>query len=168
MDYEKSLMGLVIAAVCVASGCFATTRYTNRADLHINSEPQGAKVYQGRGQYMGVTPLILNYNVDEDDRRSGFIRTQELIIIRDGYLPAKTQAMLQLKEERQRDIVPLDFGASDDYHDLTILVRDPNAPRVNYSVTDERISVRHEESGLDQALKTGELLLMLKTLSPNR
>lgn len=56
----------------------------NKITVVINSEPRGARIYAG-GNYLGETPLNLNWDISNDDYERGWINSAPLIAVLDGY-----------------------------------------------------------------------------------
>lgn len=166
---RKAGIGLGFASLALIPGCFFQVAiYQGRANLVINTEPQGARVYEMPGRYLGTTPLEnFGYAVDDNNRASGLLETREFVFVKEGYLPAKRQFQLQIRKGHytHEDILPHTYYESLSYHELLILERDPNAPNVP-NVQYNHTTIRQEESGLDQSLKLGELMLIIKALSP--
>lgn len=164
---KKQLLSLVLLLLfCFVNfGCATTPHdpYAGRAVLHIDSFPQGAKIYQN-GEYIGTTPYgkdtdwgwSLNYRL----RTAGVINSPEIVFVRDGYLPLRKKYELELAPTGKRRYL---------FHDLLILERDPSAPRYVQSPSSRHhYTIKQEESGLDQLLKAGQIGLILQSLKPVR
>jgi hypothetical protein len=118
----KSRMVLVLAAGALLSGC---TGDPNLARIFLNAEPQGTKVYKD-GRFFGRTP-VTQYNqiwLADEDYTAGE-KVLEFVFVHDGYLPKKEEVHLKLDPEDR-----LPTGKCHRYYNLTLLERDPNAPKV--------------------------------------
>ena len=163
---KKQLMLLVVFlfACLVYSGCATTPPdpYAGTAYITIHSHPQGARIY-ANGQYFDTTPLPDNkysWGLDYQTRSVGLIKWGEVVFVKDGYLPVKKTYRLELDPPGKRKY---------HFHDLVILERDPNAPSYSYTPSNRKhITIKQEESGLDQLLKAGQIGLILQSLKPIR
>ena len=59
---------------------------SNRAQLTVNSEPQGAKLYAG-GRYLGTTPWQGYYTIENHHYQAGSLRTTGFTVVYPGYRP---------------------------------------------------------------------------------
>ena len=126
--------------------------------LSIHSHPQGAKVYSN-GEYLGETPADnWWWGLDYERRTRGKIRWGEVVFVRGGYLPVRKTYELELDPPGNKTYK---------FHDLVILERDPNAPTYSHTPSNrQHITIKQEESGLDQLLKAGQIGLILQSLKP--
>ena len=154
----------IIGPICLIFTLYKIVQWSNssnpnQAIVDINSEPQGGRVYDEQGGYKGVTPLKLSYTINEDAYQAGIIRCSPLICFIDNHLPQKVQMELKVDYE-----IPKNTNKKINYHQLFVLQRDPNAPQVSEQKID--ITTRQEDSNLDKALKTMNLMLMIQSLQP--
>jgi len=115
---KKGLRNIVLAGTlafltsCVSSG-------PNNAMLTINSEPPEARVYV-KGNYMGKTPLSLNYILEERHYDYGGLKTYTITVGKEGFLPKEKQIRLKIlpKWKNLR-------GRTFNFSDLFLLQGDP-------------------------------------------
>jgi hypothetical protein len=184
------LLGLLVCG-CAASknpgassAAPAAPPAPNSVVLAINSEPSGARVYQG-GLLVGKTPCELVYPLEDSSYDTGVMKCQELVVVADGFLPQKAQPCFEVKHEWRPKVASgknhasVDGGKRYQYGHLFLLERDPKAPVVqqygapsppaanqaNTRSTSAAPPKANTASPLDQAQKAGSLLLMLKSLS---
>ncbi len=158
--------------LCSMFGCSTVTLtyLQGNANLQINTEPQGARVYQ-KGQLIGTTPVTFSYAVDQKDHERGTLNILALTLVKDGYFPATTKPRLTVASDPSYVTVYGDeaqtvYIKSYDYHDLTILKRDPSAP-VTYQ-HNQNINVQHQKDDLDTMNSGLDALLKLRALTPVR
>ena len=161
---RAALLCACLLALMGLCGCGPNQHF---CDLTINSEPQGARIYEGAGRFLGTTPYEAVYDADARHFDRGVLQTTPLICVLPGYLPQKKQVRLDLTSVPRPNFEEQAGGVTrSQYHCLFLLRRDPTAPRTvthRYDVT-----TRREDSGLDKALKFGQLMMMVDTLTPNR
>lgn len=151
--------GAILLVVGTVLYSLSTKNNPNQAEVEINSEPQGGRLYDEKEGYIGVTPLKMSYTISEDAYQEGIIRCSPLICFVDKYLPQKVQMELKIDYK-----IPKNKNRKINYHQLFVLQRDPNAPQVSEQKID--ITTRQEESNLDKALKAMNLMLMIQSLQP--
>jgi hypothetical protein len=162
---KKQFLPLVVLlfSYLMTFGCATTTPldpYAGKAYITIHSHPQGAKIYSN-GQYLGETPAEdWSWELDYDTRTRGKIAWGEVVFVRDGYLPVRKTYELELDPSGKKRYY---------FHDLVILESDPNTPRHSNTTSNrQHITIKQEESGLDQLLKAGQIGLILQSLKPIR
>lgn len=97
----------------------------NRVHVVVNSEPQGAKVYEN-GKFVGNTPLEVNYTLRNENYQSGVVNCQPMIAVMDGYLPVEFSAKLPVEDDwKYKNNADLKSSKGM----LFILRRDPNDQR---------------------------------------
>lgn len=160
----RTIQLMVGVGLCAASllvvGC-GPVHNPNYAQLRVNSEPQGARVYY-QGAYQGTTPCDISFGIRECDYDAGAMPLGEIAVVADGWLAQKGTPRLGIEPTWRPDTSQYFSGGDRWYFShLFILQRDPSAPQVHrYDITN-----RQEESDLDKATKATNLLLLLKAAS---
>lgn len=143
------LAGLV--TILVASGCASTPRIPgpNKAVLAINSEPVGARIYEG-GELIGTTPYVGSYILKDRHYNSGILSTNEFTIAKEGYLPKTKKLRLGIN--------PNDKKLNDKkfyYSKLFLLEGDP---RYIYNINNSKTEITNKDSGIGELNKGADLL----------
>ena len=74
------------------------TALLNVVRVIINSEPQGAKIYE-RGKLIGTTPFTAAYTIDKDAYTTGNFTSEMLTVIKEGYLPREIRPEIKVQPE---------------------------------------------------------------------
>lgn len=140
---------------------------TNLIMLTVNSEPQGARIYE-EGAYKGTTPLKLEYAIASSAYRNKNMQCNVLLAIHDACLPQKQSPSFQIDP-----LWALEENQTYYYATLFLLERDPNynPPPVVTRVqqpNDVNITVTQKKDkdaldALEQMSTIGVLLRALKT-----
>jgi hypothetical protein len=145
--------------------------YPGKVYLTIHSHPQGAKIYSNE-KYIGITPVEnWNWIINNEDRKFGKITWGEVLFVRDGYLPVKKTYIMELVPAGKKTYR---------FHSFVMLKRDPTTPAppvvpsAHYipkesgsNQTDrQHITIKQEESVLDEMLKAGQVLSIFQSLRP--
>lgn len=103
----RALAALAVAAALTSAlGC--ATGVANKPDiayLSLDTNPQGAKIYQG-GELRGTTPYgkdARGYGIDPSHREAGVYTTAPYTFKKDGYLPVSIQYHLRLEPAGARN-----------------------------------------------------------------
>jgi hypothetical protein len=147
----------------------------NAIELTINSEPQGARIYEG-GKFWGVTPIVLKYTIDNKDYKAGMIRCRRLIAVHDTHLPDSQDLELQIDRDWRYE-----SGTTHEYATLFLLKRDPDyhppiivnpPPVIVQGQTppnqEYNINIKKEKDALDLLQQAGQIGIMIKALKPIR
>lgn len=140
----------------------------NKIKLTVNSEPQGARIYQ-EGRYMGITPLRLDYTIDKQCYQAGVLRCKPLVAVHDARLPESQQLELKIDPDWRYE-----GGKTHEYATLFLLKRDPNyqppvvvqgqAPRQG----DLNVTVKKDKDALDLLQQFGQVGIIIRSLQPIR
>jgi hypothetical protein len=97
----------------------------NLANITINSEPQGAKLFW-QGQYMGTTPYNGTWALEPSHYDTGTLTSPDAVLVKDGYLPVRKDYRLNINPQWRPDPNVYSTGGHTFYfHDLVVLQRDP-------------------------------------------
>jgi hypothetical protein len=147
----------------------------NSVVLAVNSEPQGARVYQS-GILVGKTPCELTYPIDDSNYATGTLKSPEIVVVADGYLPQTAEPSFEIKPQWRPQTITdqngshLDAGTQYQFGHLFLLQRDPAAKVVPQSGTaanarSSSATPAKSPSQLDQLQKAAGMLLQLKSLT---
>ena len=93
----------------------------NKASLRIDSEPQGAKIYQAGIGYMGTTPYTATYTLCDSDYNKGFLSGKTLTILYPGAAPEEYLPVLGVDQNTKPDPKIYSTGGKVfNYHKLVI------------------------------------------------
>lgn len=157
----------------------AADRWKNHIELTLNSEPQGARVYQA-GRFAGVTPFAWRWRLEPEVYTHPKIGFPALVAVADGCLPQQQNLEFDIDPEWQKQEERTFRVAT-----LFLLQRDPNykpppqiivqAPPAGTPATatanvnvpsDMNVTLKQDLSFLDQMLKMGQLMVISKSLRP--
>lgn len=137
MSFRLGLAALLAAgAAAVNSGCIRTI------SVEINSEPPQARTYL-YGQFIGTTPVIVDYNVPEELDNGGIMELPGIIMAKEGYKPKEVSMRCPVKK-----IMPIHQSFSN----VVFLERDPTIA-LSYRRVDINQNSDSDSSALDNANK---------------
>ena len=137
--------------------------------LEINSEPQGARIYE-KGRLKGSAPLTLSYRIDDAAFQSGAIELAPMVAVHDTCRPGQVQLRLEVDPawREGKPPGPHCFGhlflleRDPNYKPPTIIVQQPPPPsgdNVNVNVQTQR-----DKDALDYLEQAGRVGIIMKTL----
>ena len=141
----------------------------NRLVLTVNSQPQGARVYIN-GWFYGMTPLGLNYTIENQHYRSCMLRCTPIIVVHDGCLPSRQDLELMIEPEWRYTA-----GQTHEYGTLFLLERDPDyrPPVVEQGQTAGRdqvadLKLTRKKDDSDVLQRANQIEVNVKFLQPIR
>ena len=151
---------------------YTVTRVENDsrlANVEINSEPQGARIYE-KGRLKGTAPLVLAYRIDDAAFQSGAIELAPMVAVHDTCRPGQVQLRLEVDPawREGKPSGPHCFGhlflleRDPNYKPPTIIVQQPQPPsgdNVNVNVQTQR-----DKDALDYLEQAGRVGIIMKTL----
>jgi len=172
---KTTLIFTAFILIFMSAGCTKYASYQGTAVVTLNSQPQGANVFQD-GRFLGTTPVQLNYPVNEQNRRSGIITTKTLTISKNGYKHAYKSCRLKAYStpvyvSALGRTAPA-YNRKLYYNELVLLERDPYSQSTQYyqsqnqQYQNQNINIRNQKDGLDKANSALDMLLKFEALSP--
>ena len=147
-------------------------RQKNRISLTINSEPQGARVYEN-GKFLGQTPFAVQYEIENSSYRAGVLRCVPLIAVHDACLPAKQELELQIDPEWRYE-----SDQTHEYATLFLLKRDPDyrPPTIVHQEggvsgggeSTVNLNLKQQKDALDVLQQAGSIIGIFQSLKPLR
>lgn len=146
-----------------------STTNPNKIELEVNSEPPGARVYEG-GRLIGTTPFTTTYTLEPKHYEAGLMLTIPLVAAKEGCIPKEHKLTFEIDPE-WRYLLRKTFEEGT----VFLLQSNPNykPPPQPVAIEPKRqdtqrthLTIKQEDSFLDETLKFMQIMSIGKTLRP--
>jgi len=175
----KTAITLMFVILSLLTGCAhinPTPRtLPNHVMVTLNTEPQGAKVYEVIGGYLGTTPYTLDYTLGESQYTDGRLKGSKLTLVYPGACVEEWNPVFNVSSDmRAYRNIPSTGGKHFRFHKLIILRASGQAvvPQVNHygnqygnQPRNQDITIRKEKDGLDSLNSGLDALFKLDSLT---
>ena len=147
----------------------------NKVKLEVNSEPPGARVYE-KGRLIGTTPFIITYSLKPKHYETGVMLVAPLLAAKEGWIPREHKLKFEIASE-WRYLTERIFEEGT----VFLLESDPNykpppqpiviqqkeqVTQNQYGTQRHHLTIKKEDSFLDEALKFMQVMSIGQTLRP--